>query len=330
MLIYRYKLKFQGSTHFGDTGIDLENVSECINSDTLFSALVNAVSTLEGGKAATDFVNRFINQPPILISSLFLYTGDIFFLPRPMIDNHIPKELKRTMGKELKGLKWLTVEEFKKWTCESALTEPDICSMQDDQEKYKKAFEVEMRPRVSLDRTTQQSKIYHAGYVYFHQNAGLYGLAAFNDLSTLDYFKRLLSGLGDIGLGGEKTYGCGMFKVVEFQEVTGIFKDILEGNSRQITLLSLYHPSTAEEASLDDKLIAYDVIRKKGWINSGRHALPLKRKSIGFITEGSVFKEYVKGRVADVTPETDPYSMLTHNVYRYGYAFTVPLGGSYE
>ena len=72
MQIYLYKLKFQGPTHFGDTGIDLENVSERVSSDTLFSAFVNSIRTTEGLDTVNDFINTFIENPPFFISSLFL------------------------------------------------------------------------------------------------------------------------------------------------------------------------------------------------------------------------------------------------------------------
>ena len=115
MQIYLYKLKFQGPTHFGDTGIDLENVSERVSSDTLFSAFVNSIRTTEGLDTVNDFINTFIENPPFFISSLFLYHGDKFFLPRPLSDKDISKEVRKELGKDLKKLSWLTPQSFFKW-----------------------------------------------------------------------------------------------------------------------------------------------------------------------------------------------------------------------
>lgn len=325
MKVYIYKIKFHGSTHFGDTGIDLENVCEWINSDTLFSALMNALCTTEGQDAVTDFLNSFLGNPSFLISSLFIYNGNNCYLPRPLSDSNVNSELKKEMGKELKKLKWLNAEGFQKWTSNRELSEEDINSMKLAQEEYKKAFTVEIRPRVTLDRITQNSSIYHTGYVYYEENAGLYGMVAFADLSSVDYFKRLLKSVGEIGLGGEKTYGCGMFEITDYREVSGTFKDIFETESVRVTLLSLYHPSANELNAIGDNLVAYDTFRKRGWISTGRYALPLKRKSIGFITEGSVLQKQPRGCVADVTPDNIPPDMLSHKVYRYGYAFTAPF-----
>ncbi|MGB9716727.1 MAG: type III-A CRISPR-associated RAMP protein Csm4, partial [Thermodesulfovibrionales bacterium] len=163
MKVYIYKLKFNGPTHFGDTGIDLEYVSEWVNSDTLFSALANALSSIEGSKAVKEFINSFHENPPFLISSLFLYSKDNCFLPKPLYDDHIDLALKKDLGKDLKKLKWLDVEGFKKWTGRDGITKNDIEKMKYIQAEYKNSFYIEIRPRVTLDRSTQNSSIYHAG-----------------------------------------------------------------------------------------------------------------------------------------------------------------------
>jgi CRISPR-associated protein Csm4 len=110
------------------------------------------------------------------------------------------------------------------------------------------------------------------------------------------------------------------------EKVSGIFEEIMLLNVKTYTLLSLYHPSEQEMSDLGNTLIAYDVTRRKGWITSGRYALPLKRKSIGFLIEGSVFNKRPRGCLADVTPDGFPLNKLQHRTYRYGYAFTVPIG----
>lgn len=324
MDIYIYKLRFNGATHFGDTGIDLENVSETVSSDTLFSSLINVMSEMYDNKYVSEFINDFRTSPSFLISSLFVFNDKTYFLPRPMDDSVISEELKREKGKELKKLKWLNPEGFKKWLGGS-LKEDDVKVMESAQHVYRQSFTVEIRPRVSLDRVNQNSSIYHCGYVYFKENAGLYGLVAFNDSSSLKLFKKLLEMLGKAGLGGERTYGCGMFEVADFEGASGTLKEILEFNTDKYTLLSLYHPAEDEKPDITNKLISYDILRKKGWISSGRYALPLKRKSLGFITEGSVLHNGLKGCIVDVTPENVPKTMLSHKVFRYGNAFTAPM-----
>jgi CRISPR-associated protein Csm4 len=325
MDIYFYKLRFKEPTHFGQTGIDLENLTEWVNSDTLFSALMNTAHTVYGGNFVSDYVEQFNHQAPFLISSLFLYAGDRFFLPRPLADGNVPPVVRRKLGKSLKKLKWLGLEHFYKWTMGEVITEEDVARMESIQKEYKKAFTIGIRPRVSLDRTTQNSNIYHCGYLYFTENSGLYGFVVFHDQQDSKRFKDLLAALGGIGLGGEKTYGCGTFDISIFETVSGLMKNIMESKTGTYTSLSLYHPSDVEMNTLDDDLIAYDIVRKRGWITSGRYALPLKRKSVGFICEGSVSRISPRGTIVDVTPDNFPPDLLEHKVYRYGYAFTAPF-----
>jgi CRISPR-associated protein Csm4 len=327
MNIYKYELEFLGSTHFGETGIELENVCERVSSDTLFSALLNAINVVYGEGKASELIEEFLKDPPFLISSLFLYGGETFYLPRPLFDEHLGDELKKSYGKELKKTLWLSDELFFKWISGTHIQEEDIERMRKDLANYKNSYTVEIRPRVSLDRATQNSNLYHCGYVHFKKGAGLYGLVAFKNDKYVDLFFDLLTNLGDIGIGGEKTYGSGVFKVERYERISGTFKEIFDLKSSRYVLLSLYHPAPDERMSLQSSAIAFEIIRKKGWIASGRRTLPLKRKSIGFFGEGSVFTFSPRGCLADVTPDSDPYRILAHRVFRYGYAFTVPAGG---
>jgi len=322
---FLFKLKFNGSTHFGETGIDLENVSERINSDTLFSALINAYKEMDGLDNVSKFIALFKNNPPFIISSLYLYTRNHFFLPKPLYDNHIGSNLRREFGKELKKLKWLNIDGFIKWQ-RSEINAKDIEEMIEIQNIYKEAFITDIRPRVTIDRNTEQSTLYHSGYLYFKEEAGLYGFVSFNDNSYIGLFKELLQFLGTLGLGGERTYGCGTFEVIYFEKVSDSFMKILYENQNFYILLSLYHPSKAEISFLKDNALSYDFIRKRGWITSGRYSLPFKRKSLGFFTEGSVFKDRPIGALVDVTPD-NLIHVLPHKIYRYGLAFTAPLGG---
>ena len=323
MDVYVFKLKFKGPTHFGETGIDLENVSERVGSDTLFSALVNAHKEVYGIKETTEFVENYSKKPQFIISSLFVYLENKIFLPRPLIDLQIDNEIKRNYGKDLKKLKWLDLKGFENWL-KGNINDEEIERMKSLQIEYSEAYTTEIRPRVTLDRTTSQSNIYHSGFVYFAKNAGLYGLVAFTDGKFIKNFQTMLEILGQIGLGGEKTYGCGMFEIEMFERAPEVFKGILFEKYDTHVILSLYHPNKEEMSSLKEKAIAYDIVRKRGWITTGRYALSYKRKSIGFFVEGSVFKNRLMGTLVDVTPD-ELENELPHRIFRSGYAFTIPF-----
>ena len=323
MDVYVFKLKFKGPAHFGETGIDLENVSERVGSDTLFSALVNAHKEVYGIKETTEFVENYSKKPQFIISSLFVYLENKIFLPRPLIDLRIDNEIKRNYGKDLKKIKWLDLKGFENWL-KSNLNDEEIERMKSLQIEYSEAYTTEIRPRVTLDRTTSQSNIYHSGLVYFKKNTGLYGFVAFTDTKFIKNFQTMLRILGQFGLGGEKTYGCGMFEIEMFERVSENLRKIFFRQSDIHIILSLYHPDNEEISSLKGNAIAYDIVRKRGWITTGRYALPYKRKSVGFFVEGSVFRNKPSGTIVDVTPD-ELENELPHRIFRNGYAFTIPF-----
>ncbi|GAB5045817.1 type III-A CRISPR-associated RAMP protein Csm4 [Thermodesulfovibrio sp. TK110] len=325
MQSYFYKLRFKDPVHFGETGIYLENVVENFSSDSLFSALINAVSIYYEANEVQRWIENFMTDPPFLLSSLFIYNLNNYFLPRPFDDSFISADLRKKVGKELKKIRWLEANDFIKWQMGKITKLEDINSMKEKLEYYDNAFKKEVRPRVTIDRDTSQSSIYFCGSIRFQKEAGLYGLVAFREEKFIEEFKTALKLLGQTGIGGERTFGYGMFEVEEFKPVDGVFEKILKSDASAYTLLSLYHPSDEEMNILAQKLIAYTIKRKKGWITSGRTALAIKRKSVGFLKEGSVLAEPVRGAMVDVTPEEVFPQLLTHRVYRYGYAFTVPL-----
>jgi len=323
MNTYIFKLKFKGPVHFGDTGIDLENVQPTITSDTLFSALVNALSANLGNQEADKFISDFQQKFPFLVSSLFPYVGNVYYLPKPLDDSFIDKDVKRKAGKELKKLIWLENHDFLRWLKREDFNENDIFEIRQKQKKY---YDVEIRPRVVIDRITSQTAIYHCSYLYYSENAGLYGIVYFKDSTYFEKFKMMLNLLSHTGLGGEKTYGCGLFEY-EISELDSAFKAIFNLNSEFYVLLSLFHPDNDEVEKLNDMLVCYNFVRKKGWISSGRQTLTLKRKSVGFITEGSVVNQKIRGKLVDVTPDNISEEVLKHKVFRYGYALTAPFRG---
>lgn len=325
MKAYFYKLKFKGAVHFGETGTYLENVEENFSSDSLFSALINAVSIYYEADEVQRWIEQFKSNPPFLLSSLFIYNSDNYFLPKPLDDSFIPADLRKKTGKEIKKIKWLEAKDFLRWQKGEITELEDINLIKKKLEHYDNAFKKEVRPRVTLDRDSAQSSIYFCGNIRFQKEAGLYGLVAFKQDEFVERFRIALELLGQTGIGGERTFGYGMFEVEEFKPVEGVFEEIVNVNPSAYTLLSLYHPSDGEIDTLAEKLIAYDIKIKKGWITSGRTALPIKRKSAGFLREGSVFVKPVKGTLVDVTPENVMPQLLAHRVYRYGYALTVPL-----
>ncbi|OAG26708.1 type III-A CRISPR-associated RAMP protein Csm4 [Thermodesulfatator autotrophicus] len=321
-----FKLKFKGFTHFGETGIDLENISEWVGADTLFSAWLNAVQTFLGIQKVEEICQSFLNgKPSFRISSLFIYHKDIYFLPRPLsvsLKNEVAEALASYL-KDFKKIKWISHVNYGLWL-RNDLSVEDIKSTYETQEKeYFTAFKKIIRPHVALDRETMESNLYHVGYLKFKKDAGLWGIVT-GTKEGLKLFETGLFFLGEMGLGGEKTYGCGQFEA-EFVEPDDHFQELLFGDFPRRVLISRYMPTPSEVSGLLKSLEAYRLGISRGWVTSGRIGFPIKRKAVRYLCEGSTFTSPVSGQLVDVTPEYFYPKRLSHKVYRYGLAFLLPM-----
>ncbi|MFM6347401.1 MAG: type III-A CRISPR-associated RAMP protein Csm4, partial [Dolichospermum sp.] len=84
------KLDFKNNpAHFGELGIGMEETSERVRSDTLFSAWVIAYARL--GQDIDTLLNRFQYdpKPPFRLSSTFIYieigrNSSVYYLQKPL------------------------------------------------------------------------------------------------------------------------------------------------------------------------------------------------------------------------------------------------------
>ncbi len=198
-------------------------------------------------------------------------------------------------------------------------------------------------PRVTVDRVSSASTIFHAGRVRFGPGCGLWFGVHWRHpearvegagISYRDALVRCLVLLQDNGLGGERTAGYGQFRSSD-----------LEGNRPPVRLpdpmvempawlLSRYLPRAEElPGALDNSGAAYDLVTVRGWIQSQGGA-DQRRKAITLITEGSLVAwpgGSVVGGLADVRPTyQNPAGDLPHPVYRYGLALGLGLPTAQE
>ena len=192
-------------------------------------------------------------------------------------------------------------------------------------------------PRVTIDRLTNQSNIFHSGRVIFTPDCGLWFGIVWHDKQYHKILHHILDMLGDAGIGGERSVGHGHFTWE--QANTNIAWQAPQENDLFI-LLSRYHPHTENEiANLRDEQVSYDLQSVAGWITS-LHASAQRRRRIWMFTEGSVLKKAnqstVMGDVVDVQPVYDEIfpakkespDPFPHSVWRYGLACGVAWKGA--
>ncbi|WP_017323997.1 type III-A CRISPR-associated RAMP protein Csm4 [Synechococcus sp. PCC 7336] len=181
-------------THFGELGIGLEQTSERVRSDTLFSAWVSAYAKIFQKEGVEALLARFNHSPapPFRVSSTFVYRreGDRFI-------DYLPKLVERPNGypdndlafaKTYRKLAYLPLPIWRRWYQGGRFTPSDAAELAHYSDNpsessslslfeagcfsYGDAFESYELPKVSIDRTTRATNFYHTGYTQFAWEAG--------------------------------------------------------------------------------------------------------------------------------------------------------------
>lgn len=343
------RLKFgRNVTHFGELGIGLEETSERVRSDTLFSAWISAYARLFPNDVEL-LIDRCKQPTPLFrLSSTFIYqeiNGQLIdYLPRPLkFPRNYPIGDDLAFTKTFKGLKYLPLSIWQRWYQGEGFTEVDRDELiaktkgksaglltQAGAFDYAKAFEVQKLPKVAIDRTTRATNFYHTGVVSYRwelingqleSKSGLYFLVEFptDDTEFDETFYAVLNFLGDEGIGGERSSGAGQFDA-ELLDLDDTWKAVIGfTDGTQYSLLSLLWQSQITPVMLEQA--SYDLQERGGWITSLASDGRQRRQALRMFTEGSVLQSQPVGELADVTPR----NFHVHRVYRSGICLSLPI-----
>lgn len=334
-----YRLTFRSPLHVGERGVGLEVTRTHAPADTLFSAICSAWRSLYGeGALLNDMLDWFADSgnEPFFLTSAFPFAGNVRFFPKPLarlpnvtVSEGDDKAFKRVrFVSERVFAAMVSGEEvtFRKGDCVNGETawvtaneKRQLLDWTDDATGDIVLWKTAVVPRVTLDRITSASQIWHFGEVAFQDGVGLWFAVEFNDAhgDTLRRrFEAALRVLGDTGLGGERGAGHGLFTFEQREEP---LPDISDSN-RFVTLSLLCPKDVAEAAALTGDGAAYELLPRRGWVTSPE-ASNLRRKMVWMFAEDSVLTDSGTarfGRLVNVKPDACP-----HDIFRYGYAFPV-------
>lgn len=334
------KINPRSPFHLGEQGIGLEETCNFVHSDTLFGALCWNWSLLFGkGRLEDDLIKPFINgEPPFIFTSAFPFANEVLFLPRPQIELKVKNEEDKEFKANLRKVDFVSYRLLMRLLSGECLAQDGV-EFRNDKQVLIEVEECDLVPemiwgigqipRVTLDRITSASEIYHVGLVTFAEGCGLWFAVCFFEGSLKEDFYAATRLMGDEGLGGDRTAGSGLFEP-SFETVD--LPDL--SNSRYVFLLSLYNPEHLKElVAWDLNNSHYTLIKRRGWVFSVS-SRNLKQKAATFFGEGSVLKrrELEKpqepfGRLVKVLDGKDKGGPSPHPVYRNGLAFTIGLGG---
>ena len=338
------KLNFGRSpAHFGELGIGIEETSDRVRSDALFSAWVSVYARLFGKNAVEELLQTFPSEkhpqliPRLRISSTFIYRQEnehtIYYLPRPLKFpiNYPGEDLE--FFKTYKKLNYLPLEVWQRWYQGEGFIGGDAEELKAETKgksnghlrqlgtfDYKKAFEIAQIPKIAVDRVTRATNLYHTGFVQFRSDKNPSGLYFLLQLSPegdklAEQLKAALHLLGEEGLGGERSSGAGRFEIewLELPENWQSIVDFSAGNYH--TLMSLFWDIPIKPEFLNNA--SYEIQERGGWIAENQ----LRRKMVRMFSEGSVFLLPPEGKLVDVTPQT----FKKHRIYRSGISLSLPI-----
>jgi CRISPR-associated protein Csm4 len=339
MKTYIVHLFFRNSLHAGAStaGIGIEATQNFIHSDTLWAAIANNWAQLEvvNGIDFSSFLASFTDGNPLfLLSSAFPLSscGTEYWLPRPVslphrfscANQHRISYLK-DYGKETKNTRFLPLAVFREWS-----------RFRDFEFSYNREMRIgdSIRPQATIDRVSLSASLFHSGTTYFENSnlddrSGLYFLIKTHE-EMIPAIEKVMQTIYDVaGFGGNIHTGQGQLAVPpKLLEVgtnwTNVLDDFEGANAR--IFLSLCHPSVDDLKNGIDAVGFTHVVRK-GWTGSLTTAMQVKRRTTMMFGEGSVFRTAMNGELVNVTPDIvkTPHWDGKHKVYRYGYAFSVPI-----
>lgn len=330
-----YKLHFTAPLHISDQHEDLGNSQKVIQSDTLYAALMSCLA--KNGEIMPED-----GELGFTVSSLFPYfqkdkeSTPVYFLPIPM-QSRQAELADVTKSKTVKKVQWIDSNLYSSVLSGESLFDGTDSYIPYIQGSYLTTYELpedingskefvrsEVSQRVTLVSRTgeEDAKPFYVDKVLFRYDAGLYFIAEGNT-ALLEKALHLLS---MEGVGTDRNVGYGFFEYT----ADSLSIDLPENANHQLSL-SLFIPESKEQLGmlLDSECVAYDFVRRGGWITTYPYMTLRKNAIYGFVP-GSVFHKdegkaaTVIGKIVDLKPETVDVE-ITHHIWRNGKAIMLPI-----
>lgn len=330
-----FKLHFTAPLHISDQHDDLGNSQKIIQSDTLYAALMSCLA-----KNGEDLPED--GELGFTVSSLFPYfqkdkdSSPVFFLPIPMQSRQADLA-DVTKAKTVKKVQWIDSNLYSSVLSGESLFDGTDSYIPYIQGNYLTTYELpkdindskefvrsEVSQRVTLMSRTgeEDAKPFYVDKILFRYDSGLYFIVE-GDTALLEKALHLLS---LEGIGTDRNVGYGFFEYT----ADSLSIDLPKEANHQLSL-SLLIPESKEqlEMLLNSECVAYDFVRRGGWITTYPYMTLRKNAIYGFVP-GSVFRKdegesaTVIGKIVDLKPETVDVE-ITHHVWRNGKAIMLPI-----
>ncbi len=300
------KMSFPHGVHLGQH--DLEDAGYELYADTFFSALCTEI--VKQREEQLEWFVEKVRTGELVFSDAFPYIGDIFYLPRPVlqVENKDYSENAVETRKVWKNLSYLPYDDFEDYLNGEIDSEGAKCLKEDFS-----LGNTEVRTHASVTYVNE-TKPYRVGSYHFQENCGLYVIVGYQNDEIYQFFKEMLVSLSYSGIGGRKSAGYGRFTVEEEKVPVEINERLSEKMNLGKTYMTLSVSLPLDE-ELDKVLeTAYCVwIKRSGFVTSLEYSKSYRRRQDLYVMKsGSCVKQGFKGNIYDVS---DKFG--NHPVYRY-------------
>jgi CRISPR-associated protein Csm4 len=237
------------------------------------------------------------------------------FFPKPVAYT-IPTT-DNTQIKKMKKVAWLDKYYLEQVLNGQELSGADIQNHVNGSYLTNQSFEPfidsQVNARVTVSRSGEDAKPFYMDAVYFKGHSGLFFLAE-GDTSLID---EVLPLLAQEGVGTDRNVGHGYF------EYKKEHLEIQVPDSADLGLiLSTFIPEDKLqlEQAIDNPHIAYELVRRGGWITSAPYNT-LRKNAIYAFAAGSVLSGNLLGKIVDLAPK----GMVNHPIWRCGKTIVLPI-----
>ncbi|WP_297887982.1 type III-A CRISPR-associated RAMP protein Csm4 [Sulfurihydrogenibium sp.] len=303
MNIYRVEVKF------------LSSLRDSISSYTIFGGICWAYRLLYSEDSLLKFLNRYIENPSFIVSSILPKKEGKNFFPKPLLLSERSKVLDDY--KKLKKLNFISEENFKKVLDGKIKTEQDLVDELKNQKEPVDLYTKTLQPKTKIDRifssTEGDGELFYQEHYYYTDS--FFYILFYNESLKNEVFSSLKL-LQDCGIGGDRTSGGG--KVLFSDPVSDdSLKKYIENKTDRFITLSPFIVDT--DIFYEDSFYEYYTFTGAVDNNYDFKLTNIWKDKLIYLKEGSNLK--VKSR-KDVYGEIRKID-LVKTVYQYGLAFPV-------
>ena len=177
--------------------------------------------------------------------------------------------------------------------------------------------------RVTVSRNYQEDAVpFYMDRVYFKDSSGLYFIAK-GDTMLLE---RGLDLLQLEGIGTDRNIGNGYFTYKKSEKA---IKLNFPENTEMVMSLSMFIPESKEQLNgLLSKDVAYDFVRRGGWITTFPHNQYRKNFIYAFLPASifslAISEPCIKGIITDLKPDIE-FDEIKHPIWRSGKSIFIPI-----